>query len=139
MNDSSVTRRDFVKTTAIAAAALAAGSQGFLARAEDADAIRKTPSFHPEMDYRRLGKTGLWVSAVCMGGHWKRVNTMIKGKKDNAGYTPMSGEDQPAFEKNRYDVITRCIELGINLVNACSARRSWPIPRRSRAGATRCT
>ena len=30
------------------------------------------------MEYRRLGKTGLWVSAVCLGGHWKRVDKVIK-------------------------------------------------------------
>jgi aryl-alcohol dehydrogenase-like predicted oxidoreductase len=54
------------------------------------------------MEYRHLGKTGLWVSAVCLGGHWKRVDVM---KQD--------------FAQNRYDVVSRCIERGINYVDAC--------------------
>ena len=33
-------------------------------------------NYNPEMEYRRLGKTELMVSAVCLGGHWKRVNVM---------------------------------------------------------------
>jgi aryl-alcohol dehydrogenase-like predicted oxidoreductase len=65
-------------------------------------AIRKTPSYNPDMEYRRLGRTGLWVSAVCLGGHWKRVNVM----KQN-------------FEKNRRDVVSRCIDVGINYIDAC--------------------
>jgi len=114
-----LSRRDMLRGAAATAAALA-GWRGFIAGADDADAIRKTPSYNPEMEYRRLGKTGLWVSAVCLGGHWKRINKIIKGRKENVGYLPITGEDQPAFEKNRYDVISRCIEVGINLVDACS-------------------
>ena len=31
----------------------------------------------PDMEYRRCGKTGWMVSAVCLGGHWKRVDKMV--------------------------------------------------------------
>lgn len=90
-----------------------------MARPEDLAAIKKTPSYSPEMEYRRLGKTNLWISAVCMGGHWKRINTVIKEKMGN-GWEPLTGKDTAEFDKNRHDVISRCIEVGINLVDACS-------------------
>jgi aryl-alcohol dehydrogenase-like predicted oxidoreductase len=54
------------------------------------------------MEYRRLGKTNLMVSAVCLGGHWKRADVM-----------------KQKLDQNRYDVISRCIEKGINYVDAC--------------------
>jgi len=67
MNDR-VNRRDFIRTTAVAAGGLAAGLGGnFLARAEDKEAVEKTRSHNSEMEYRRLGNTGLWVSAVLLG------------------------------------------------------------------------
>jgi aryl-alcohol dehydrogenase-like predicted oxidoreductase len=70
------------------------------------------------MEYRRLGKTGLWVSAVCMGGHWKRVDKVIKSK---GNINPYSGPADPAdagvFLKNRHEVVSRCIEVGINLID----------------------
>ena len=31
------------------------------------------------MEYRRGGKTDVMFSAVCLGGHWKRVNAMVPG------------------------------------------------------------
>jgi len=60
-------------------------------------------SYNPDMEYRRLGKTDLWISAVCLGGHWKRVNVM-----------------EQEFDENRSEVISRCIDVGINYVDACT-------------------
>ena len=74
----SIDRRGFLRTTAVTTGGLAAGLGGnFLARADDAAAVSKTRSYNADMDYRRLGNTGLWVSAVCLGGHWKRVPDVI--------------------------------------------------------------
>ncbi len=69
-------RREFMRDGAMAAAGLAVGAAGSqIARAGEAGAVvRQTRSYNPEMEYRRLGKTGLWVSAACLGGHWKRVD-----------------------------------------------------------------
>jgi hypothetical protein len=82
MKDERLSRREFVRDGAIAAAGLAVGlgaAGGERAFAGDDAAIRKTRSYNPEMEYRRLGKTGLWISAVCMGGHWKKLDTVVPG------------------------------------------------------------
>jgi hypothetical protein len=59
-------------------AVAAAVTGGFGLRAQQksaAPARRSILNFNENMDYRKLGKTGLMVSAVCLGGHWKRVGT----------------------------------------------------------------
>ncbi|MHC4542411.1 MAG: hypothetical protein ACYS74_21930, partial [Planctomycetota bacterium] len=66
-----LTRRRLMHDGALAAgAAVGLGTAG-CQTTEVAKTTEKTRSYNPEMEYRRLGKTNLWVSAVCMGGHWK--------------------------------------------------------------------
>jgi predicted aldo/keto reductase-like oxidoreductase len=116
-----LTRRDFIRDGAIAAAGLAVGASGSqIARTGEADAaVRRTRSYNPEMEYHRLGKTGLWVSAVCLGGHWKRVDKMVPGVFKGGGW--LSADlNSDGFKKNRRDVVTRCIESGINYIDACT-------------------
>jgi len=75
-----LTRREFMRDGASAAAGFTAGLAALAAQqAEAAEQIEKTRSYNSNMEYRRLGKTGLWVSAVCLGGHWKRVDKMVPG------------------------------------------------------------
>jgi len=114
--DGLISRREFVRTGALGAAALVAGV--------NASGALKAPTSKPlnyneNMEYRRLGKTGLMVSAVCLGGHWKRVNTMLKTSVDQDSY---SGQEHTytEFMKNRSDVVSRCIDVGINYVDACN-------------------
>ncbi len=115
-----LTRRRFMRDGAMAAAGLAVG----LGAAENQSAyadevIRRTPSYNPDMEYRRLGKTNLWVSAVCLGGHWKRVDKMVPSVFETKKW--LSAKlDSDGFKKNRWDVVTRCIESGINYVDACT-------------------
>jgi aryl-alcohol dehydrogenase-like predicted oxidoreductase len=76
-------------------------------------------NYNEQMEYRRGGKTNVMFSAVCLGGHWKRVDTVVPGLfKDGSWLSAKL--DNADFEKNRYDVVTRCIERGINYVDACT-------------------
>lgn len=101
-----LSRREFVRTGAVAAAGLAAGGASATAHAKPLTPDAKdTRSYNPEMEYRRLGKTGLVISAVSLGGHWKKLP---------AAY------GTPEFKKNRADVVSACIEHGINMVDACT-------------------
>lgn len=121
MDDRRVTRRQFVQTATAASAAAAAGLSGSLgsgAPPEVAAEVKKTRCYQPGMEYRRLGKTGLWVSAVCLGGHWKRVDKVIGAKQPIDPYEgPKNGGDMGAFLRNRLEVVNRCIEVGINCID----------------------
>ena len=115
-----LTRREFMREGAMTAAGLAVGLGAAGSKSVYAEtAKRKTRSYNPEMEYRRLGKTGLWVSAVCLGGHWKRVDKMVPGVFESKKW--LSAKlDSDGFKKNRYDVVTRCMEVGINYIDACT-------------------
>src|SRR5512136_412523 len=91
-----VTRREFVQETAMAAAGLAAGVAGLNARAaaEPPADTSKILNYNPNMEYRRLGKTGFMVSAVGLGGHSR------------------SKDDE------RAEVVSRCLEAGINFIDS---------------------
>jgi len=109
-------RRELMRTGAVAAAGLAVGGAGEVYAGAD---VTKTRSYNTEMEYRRLGKTGLWVSAVCLGGHWKRVDKMVPGVFKTKAW--LSADlNMDGFVKNRRDVVTRCIEKGINYIDACT-------------------
>ena len=101
MSEEKITRRIFMRDAAVGTAGVAVGLGAAALGAESGDE-KKILNYNPEMEYRRLGKTELMVSAVCLGGHWKRVNVM----------------DQD-FDRNRHEVISRCIERGMNYVDAC--------------------
>ncbi len=107
--DLTTTRRDFVRATTIAAAGLAMDLDARVAPAAwpDDQAARpaappqpagtsKILNYNPNMEYRRQGKTGLMVSAVCLGGHSR------------------------SSEQERREIISRCIDLGINYIDSCS-------------------
>jgi uncharacterized protein len=109
MTERQVTRREFIQTTAAAAAAGTAAVRGLAAQPEAAAVApdpRKTRSYNPDMEYRRLGRTGLMLSAVSMGGHWKQI-------------PHPHGSD--GFKKNRREVISAALDHGINYIDACSA------------------
>lgn len=108
MNDS-INRRDFVRTTAAAAAGMGfALTATYTVRAGNPDGAdtRAILNYNEEMEYRRCGKTGLMISAVCLGGHWKRIDKVVPSRSD--------------FDANRAEVVSRCIDRGINYIDACT-------------------
>ncbi|NQT38629.1 MAG: aldo/keto reductase [Planctomycetes bacterium] len=115
-----LTRRQFVRDGAVAAAALATGltaTKAILAGNPRDEDTSKILNYSPDMEYRRCGRTDLMVSAVALGGHWKRVDRMIGGEQV-PGWMTMKIH-RPEFQENRADVLSRCIERGINYVDAC--------------------
>jgi len=115
-----LTRRRFVQNSAAAAASLAAlpaATGTVLAGNPTGEDTSKILNYNPDMEYRRCGRTGMMVSAVALGGHWKRIDRMIGGEKVPGWMTMKIG--RPEFQKNRAEVVSRCIARGINYVDAC--------------------
>ena len=111
-----LTRRELMRDSAVVAAGLAAGLG---AAGCQTTKVAKTRSFNSEMKYRPLGNTGLWISSVCLGGHWKRVDKMVPGVFGGGSWLN-ADLDSEGFKENRRDVVTRCIERGINYIDACT-------------------
>ncbi|MBN2137371.1 MAG: aldo/keto reductase [Sedimentisphaerales bacterium] len=114
------TRREFIRDSVVAAAVVGTG----LSTAKNAAAATKKKiktsdilNYNPDMEYRRCGRTDMIVSAVCLGGHWKRVVNVIGGEEPEGWMTEKI--DRKDFQKNRHDIVTQCIKRGINYVDAC--------------------
>ena len=122
MKDSNVSRRDFVRTGMVAAAGAAVGFKPTYTVFAGNPTNEKTDdilNYNEQMEYRRAGKTDWMVSSVCLGGHWKRVNTVVPGLFN--GHSWLSADlNSKEFEKNRTDVVSQCIERGINYIDACT-------------------
>jgi len=122
MAENRLTRRAFVRDTAAGAAGLAAAAATAnivkVGNAEQAD-TQNILNYNENMEYRRCGKTGWMVSAVCLGGHWKRVNAMVPGVFQGNSWLSAKLDDE-GFQRNRAEVVTRCIERGINYIDACT-------------------
>ena len=93
MADEQMSRREFVRDAAVTAAAVAAGLSA-AATAAQTD-TSKILCYNPNMEYRRLGKTNIMVSAVGLGGH-SRSN-----------------------DEERREIISRCMDAGVNYIDAC--------------------
>ena len=116
-----INRRNFLnKTMSVSAGALIGSVNGSATPAiaqQDLHEIRKTRSYNPNMEYRRLGKTGLWISVVCLGGHWKRIDKVIGTGEINPYNAPTDPAQFGPFMKNREEVIHYCLEKGINCID----------------------
>ncbi|MGA2657496.1 MAG: aldo/keto reductase [Verrucomicrobiota bacterium] len=109
MKENRMNRRQFVQTAAMAAAGATVGAAVIEQAAgaqEAAPGATRTRSYNANMEYRRLGRTGLMVSAVSIGGHWKQM-PFADGSED--------------FKKNRREVMAACLDHGINYADACCA------------------
>jgi len=99
MENKSNTRRDFLKRTSAVMAVAALGEKRLVEAAasrpaSSAPADRtKILNYNPKMGYRRLGKTGIMISEIALGGH--------------GGKTP----------EDRIPILDRAIELGVNYLD----------------------
>jgi len=119
--ESSLSRRKLFAHTS--KAALAAVGGGVLAKTTGCSAPgstvgpapEKTVNFNPRMKYRRLGKTNLMVSEISLGGHWKNRG----GGRYWADFANDEVPDDVA--KNRTEVISACIDKGVNYLDITTA------------------
>lgn len=95
MDNIKVSRRQFMRDSAMAAAGVAAGL-GVIGQSAKAVNTSRILNYNPNMEYRRQGKTNLMVSAVCLGGH-SRSN-----------------------QAERNEIVSRAIDIGINYIDACT-------------------
>jgi len=116
MKNDKFSRRDFMRNTSLVAAGTIAGAlAGEGQAASKFVQTSKILNFHPKMNYRRLGKTNLMVSEVSLGGHWKNRNA-------GRYWNHFANEEVPDdVAKNRTDVVSACIDSGINYLDITTA------------------
>jgi predicted aldo/keto reductase-like oxidoreductase len=118
MESGKLTRRDFMRNTSFVAAGTIAGalagSSASGATAKPVD-TSKILNYNPKMHYRRLGKTDLMISELSLGGHWKNRNA-------GRYWDEFANEQVPEdVAKNRTEVISACIDCGINYLDITTA------------------
>ncbi len=108
-----LSRRDFIRNTSLAAAG-AAVTLAANTRADNPD-TSKIVNYNEKMRYRRMGKTNMMVSEVSLGGHWKNRNA-------GRYWDSFANEEVPSdVARNRGDVVSACIECGINYLDITTA------------------
>lgn len=88
---------------------------------ENSSSVRKNPkilNFNEKMHYRKLGKTGLMISEISLGGHWKAPWTETtpgwwwgKFMDDKVPVVP------ERVAKNRTEVVSYAIDAGMNYLD----------------------
>ena len=94
MDNIRVTRRKFMRDSAMAAAGVAVGLGAVAGKSTQAVQTSKILNYNSNMEYRRLGKTGLMVSVVSLGGHSR------------------------SRQAERNEIVSRSIDIGINFIDS---------------------
>lgn len=131
MNGVKLSRRTFVRHTSLMAAGTVAGAwpaggatHGKAAQPTGPSTIR---NYHPNMGYRRLGKTGLTISEVSMGGHNNRMEKRYQ-YYPRTKIVPEDVDDSEQYAdyyKERTEQIACALDAGINFfdpTNDCEVR-----------------
>lgn len=114
MKNDGISRRDFMRSGSVVAAGTIAGALASDGQAATKD-TSKIVNYNEKMHYRRLGKTNLMVSEISLGGHWRNRNA-------GRYWDSFKNNEVPAdVAKNRGDVISACIETGINYLDITTA------------------
>lgn len=115
MKEEKLSRRSFIRNTSLLAAGTVAGALGgrrsaFSDEAKPVDTT-KILNYNPKMGYRRLGKTGLMVSEISLGGHWTN--------REGVRYWLQFANDEVPEDvvKNRTEVVSACIDHGLNYLD----------------------
>jgi aryl-alcohol dehydrogenase-like predicted oxidoreductase len=111
MSKQRIDRREFVRQGSAMVACAAAGC--LLASEKSGDTLDPTKivNYSPKMHYRRLGKSNLVLSEVSLGGHWKNPD-------GGRWWNDFANDEVPAeVAKNRTDVVSACIDAGINYLD----------------------
>ncbi len=121
MDKDKLSRRTFMRNTSLIAAGTIGGALTGKARAGSCcagpqpDSSPKILNYNQNMHYRRLGKSGLMISEVSLGGHWKNRNA-------GRYWDHFANDEVPGdVAKNRTDVISTCIDVGINYLDITTA------------------
>ena len=117
MTERHLDRRQFVREGSALVAAAAAGQVLAAEPANQPIDPKTILNYHPKMHYRRLGKTGLMLSEVSLGGHWRNRSGGIANVWDT-----FPNDDVPAdVIKNRTEVVSACIDAGVNYLDITTA------------------
>jgi aryl-alcohol dehydrogenase-like predicted oxidoreductase len=125
MSMDNLSRRTFLQNASLVsaagiAAALAAGADPSVRAADKKDLdTSKILNYNPNMGYRRLGKTGLILSEVGLGGHWRAPWRDQSGGWWWGKFTNELVPDDVA--QNRTEVVSKAIECGMNYLDITGA------------------
>ena len=125
MSTNNISRRTFIHNTSLASAATIAGAltgptdPSARAGEKKSAGVPKILNYHPDMGYRRLGKTGFVISEISLGGHWRAPWRDQSGGWWWGKFTNEQVPDDVA--RNRTEVVSRAIDCGMNYLDITGA------------------
>lgn len=109
--DNPIDRRRFVRDGALLVAGVAATSAAGAEKGEPDS--RTILNYHPQMRYRPLGRTGLVLSEISIGGHWRNLGP---------SFIAFAGDEVPAeVARHRTEVVSAAIDAGMNYLDITTA------------------
>lgn len=111
MKKKGFSRREFIGSTSLVTAGVLSDRLSAAPDTTDLENTSKILNHNSGMGYRRLGKTGLMVSEISLGGHWTN-------RDGNRYWVRFARDEVPAdVVENRSEVVSACIDNGINYLD----------------------